>query len=171
LAEIFYGIDFQFFNVIIQSMQHDFKTVIVPIMGDKRDEYALALACSIFRSTDTVRQIIGLRVIEIDRSLPVDADLTGEIVKASSMLADIKEANAEMFKKYACDFTPDVKQAREAGPAIVDDAREFNADLIVLTLKTKQEFGEYSLGDVAPYVMENAPCRVILDQQLDNSEE
>jgi len=60
----------------------------------------------------------------------------------------------------------DVLQAREAGPAIVDEAVERDIDLILMGVTYKRRFGQFSLGSVVPYVLKNAPCRVILYHEL-----
>ena len=65
-----------------------------------------------------------------------------------------------------CAPEADLLRAREVGPAIIDEAIEREADLILIGVSYKRHFGQFSLGDVLPYVLKNAPCRVILDQQL-----
>ena len=50
-------------------------------------------------------------------------------------------------------------------PAIVNEAEEREADLILMGVKYKTPFGEFNLGDVAPYVLKNARCPVILYHQ------
>ena len=59
----------------------------------------------------------------------------------------------------------DLLQAREVGPSIVDEAVEREVDLILMGVKYKRRFGQFSLGNVVPYVLKNAPCRVILYHQ------
>ena len=59
----------------------------------------------------------------------------------------------------------DLLQAREAGPTIVEEAVEQGADLILMGVKYKRRFGQFSLGSAVPYVLKNAPCRVILYHQ------
>ena len=54
---------------------------------------------------------------------------------------------------------------KDAGPAIVDETVERGVDLILMGVKYKRRFGQFSLGSVAPYVLKNAPCRVILYHQ------
>ena len=56
----------------------------------------------------------------------------------------------------------DLLQAREAGPTIVDEAVARGIDLILMGVEYKRHFGQFSLGSVVPYVLKNAPCRVIL---------
>ncbi len=53
-------------------------------------------------------------------------------------------------------------QARDTGPALVDEAVEWGADLIVMGLPYKRRFGEFNLGKTVPYVLKNATCRVML---------
>jgi nucleotide-binding universal stress UspA family protein len=55
-----------------------------------------------------------------------------------------------------------VLQAREVGPAIVDEAVERDVNLILIGMDYKKRFGEFSLGRVVPYVLKEAPCRVLL---------
>ena len=52
-------------------------------------------------------------------------------------------------------------QARAAGPAIVDDANELGADLIVMGLRYKKRFGgQWDAGRTVPYVMRNSTAPV-----------
>ena len=53
-------------------------------------------------------------------------------------------------------------QARDTGPALVDEAVEWGADLIVMGLPYKRRFGEFNMGKTVPYVLKNAACRVML---------
>src|SRR5258708_16070286 len=53
-------------------------------------------------------------------------------------------------------------QARDTGPAIVDEAAEWGADLIVMGLPYKRRFGEFNMGKTVPYVLKNANCPLIL---------
>jgi len=65
-----------------------------------------------------------------------------------------------------CEVDTDLLQSREAGPTIVDEAAEREVDSIVMGVKYKRRFGQFSLGNVVPYVLKNAPCRVILYHQI-----
>ena len=59
----------------------------------------------------------------------------------------------------------DLLQARDAGPAIIDEAVEREVDLILIGVTYKRRFGQFSLGSVVPYILKNAPCHVILYHQ------
>ena len=45
---------------------------------------------------------------------------------------------------------------------IIDEAVERGVDLILMGISYKRRFGQFSLGNVIPYVLKNAPCPVIL---------
>jgi nucleotide-binding universal stress UspA family protein len=47
----------------------------------------------------------------------------------------------------------------------VDEAVERGVSLILMGIKYKKSFGQFSMGDVVPYVLKNSPCPVILYQQ------
>ncbi len=144
----------------------EFNKILVPIAGNKTDEGALAIACNLFRQKAR-RTILAVHVIPVDRSLPLDAEVEAEMNRAEDILKKVEV----QVKKMNCDVETDILQAREVGPAIVDVAHEHGVDLIVLGLTYKTHFGEFCLGDIAPYVLKNAPCRVILDHQTDPDQE
>jgi hypothetical protein len=51
-------------------------------------------------------------------------------------------------------------QARDVGPAIVDEGVERGCDIIVLGLPYKRRFGEYSIGHTIGHVLKNSPSWV-----------
>ena len=97
-------------------------------------------------------------VIQVKRSLPLDADMSTEIERGEEVL-DRAEASAAQME---VELETSLLQARDVGAAIVDEAAQAEADAIVLGLAYRKRFGEYEIGDVAAYVMKNAPCRVWL---------
>ena len=52
-------------------------------------------------------------------------------------------------------------QARDVGAALVDEAVERAADLLVVGLPYRKKFGgDFAIGKTVPYVLKNAPCAV-----------
>jgi nucleotide-binding universal stress UspA family protein len=100
-------------------------------------------------------------VVAIKRALPLDAEIDSEIKKAEEILNHVESAGEE--EDY--EIETDVLQAREVGPAIVDEAVERGVSLILMGISYKRRFGQFSLGNVVPYVLKNSPCPVILYQQ------
>jgi nucleotide-binding universal stress UspA family protein len=139
----------------------DFHNILVPVAGARADEGAIELACRLANQKNGNR-IFAVHVIPVERSLPLDAEIKSEIGRAETILAHIEE----IAKEHNCLIETDILQAREVGPAIIDEATEREADLILIAVTYKKHFGQFCLGDVLPYVLENAPCRVLLDHQL-----
>jgi nucleotide-binding universal stress UspA family protein len=56
---------------------------------------------------------------------------------------------------------PVLLQARDVAAAIVDEATERGADLLVVGLPYRKRFGgEVAIGRTIPYILQNAPCSV-----------
>lgn len=139
----------------------EFHKILVPVAGTKADEGAIEIACSLAKRKNK-SIIFAVHVIPVERALPLDAEIESEVGKAETILTHIEE----IAEERGCVLETDILQAREVGPAIIDEAIEREADLILIGVSYKRHFGQFSLGDVLPYVLKNAPCRVILDQQL-----
>jgi len=137
----------------------EFHKILVPVIGTEADEEAMRLACRLAKKDKG--KILAIYSIKINRALPLDAEIESETQKAEAVLDHIEMVAEE--QDYEIDT--DVLQAREAGPAIIDEVVEQGVDLILMGVKYKSRFGQFSLGHVVPYVLKNAPCPVILYQQ------
>jgi nucleotide-binding universal stress UspA family protein len=101
--------------------------------------------------------LIAVHVDEIDWTLPLDADVAGRSEEAMRVL-DLAEEAAE---EAGASLEPVLLQARDVGAAIVDEAVERGADLLVLPLAYRTRFGgDFALGRTIPYAMRNAPMAV-----------
>jgi nucleotide-binding universal stress UspA family protein len=136
----------------------NFTRILVPVTGTQADEEAIGLACRLARQDKG--EIRAVYIITMKRDLPLDAEIETEIQKAEDILAGIEKVAAIENYRVATEML----QAREAGPAIVTEAAEREVDLILMGIAYKIRFGEFSLGEVVPYVLKNSPCRVILYQ-------
>ncbi len=138
----------------------EFHKILVPVAGTEADERVMELADRLLAKKNRGK-ICAVHVISIERALPLDAEIESEIRKAEDILNHIES----IAEEQGCKIETDLLQAREVAPAIVDEAIEREVDLILIGVTYKRRFGEFSLGDVAPYVLKNAPCRVILYHQ------
>jgi len=136
----------------------EFRKVLVPVVGSEVDDEAMRLAIRLAKKEKG--KIWSVYVVAIKRALPLDAEIKPEIEKAEGIL-DHMEILAE---EEDYEIETDVLQAREVGPAIIDEAVEREVDLILMGVKYKRHFGQFSLGNVVPYVLKNSPCPVILYQ-------
>ena len=137
----------------------EFHKILVPVIGTEADDEAVRLACRLAKKDKG--KIWAVCVITVSRTLPIEAEIKPEIRKAEEVLEHVESvAEEEDFE-----IETDLLQAREAGPTIVDEAVEREVDLILIGIVYKTRFGQFSLGSVVPYVLKNAPCRVILYHQ------
>ncbi len=137
----------------------EFQRILVPVVGTEADEEAISLGCKLAKKNKA--KIWAFYVITVKRSLPLDAEIEPEIQKAEDIL-DHMERIAE---EEDHEIETDLLQARDAGPAIIDEAVEREVDLILIGVTYKRRFGQFSLGNVVPYILKNAPCHVILYHQ------
>jgi nucleotide-binding universal stress UspA family protein len=127
----------------------------VALSGGRTDRPIVALAADLARQGHA--ELIGVHVVEIDWTLPLDADVAGRSEDAQRVL-DIAEATAEA-QKYRLETV--LLQARDVGAAIVDEATEREADMIICGLPFRRRFGgDFAIGRTIPYVLKNAPCTV-----------
>ena len=136
-----------------------FNKILVPVIGTEADDEAIRLACRLAKKDKG--KIRAFYVITPKRTLPIDAEIEYETRKAEEILDRAEIVAEEQDYK----LETDLMQAREAGPTIVDEAVERQVDLILVGISYKRRFGQFSLGSVVPYVLKNAPCRVILYHQ------
>ena len=137
----------------------EFHKILVPVIGTEADDEAIRLACRLAKKDKG--KIWAVYVITVKRTMPIEAEIESEIRNAEEIL-DRAESVAE---EQDYEIKTDLLQAREAGPTIVDEATEHQVDLILMGVEYKTRFGQFSLGSVVPYVLKNAPCRVILYHQ------
>lgn len=137
----------------------EFHKILVPVTGTEADEEAIKLACRLAKKNKS--KIWAVYIIAVKRTLPLDAEIESEIRKAEGILDHIESVAEEQ----GYEVETDLLQARVVGPTIVDEAVEREVDLILMGVTYKRRFGQFSLGNTVPYVLKNAPCRVILYHQ------
>ncbi|MGH7608785.1 MAG: universal stress protein [Candidatus Dormibacteria bacterium] len=130
--------------------------IVVPVRGDDVDHEALRAACRLARPTKA--QVLVLTVLEVARNLPLSARLGEDLARAEELLETMEGIASRLDTR----IRTAVLQAREAGPAVVDEARRWEADLMVVGLGTKPQFGEFTLGTTGEELLRHAPCRLIL---------
>ena len=130
--------------------------ILVAVSGKEVDTEVVKLACDLAKKPKA--KVYVVYVIEVKRSLPLDAVIESEIHRAEEVLAHAEDIASD--KDY--EVETDLIQGRDVGPAIVDEAMEKAVDLILMGFTYKKRFGVFNLGRVIPYVLEEAPCRVLL---------
>ena len=137
------------------SSAPQFRRAVVALSGGRTDRQIVTLAADIARAGRA--EIVGVHVVEIDWTLPLDADVAGHDESAQRVL-DIAETTAEAAH-YQMETV--LLQARDVGAAIVDEATEREADVVICGLPFRRRFGgDFAVGPTIPYILKNSPCAV-----------
>jgi nucleotide-binding universal stress UspA family protein len=133
------------------------RRAVLGLGGSPVDLLVIDFACKLARADRT--RLVAVYVVEVDWRHGLDDELVNDREKASRTL-DVAEGIAEREK---VDLETQLLQARDVGAALVDEAVALEADAIVLGLPYKVRFGgDFAIGEVIPYVLKNAPCRVLV---------
>jgi nucleotide-binding universal stress UspA family protein len=140
---------------VADSSARQFRRAVVALSGARTDRPIVALAAEVAKASHA--ELVGVHVVEIDWTLPLDADVAGRSEDAQRVL-DIAETTAEAAR-YRLETV--LLQARDVGAAIVDEASERGADMIICGLPFRRRFGgDFAIGRTIPYILKNAPCAV-----------
>jgi nucleotide-binding universal stress UspA family protein len=132
-----------------------FARAVVALNGGPSDARILRLVLDLAKPAHA--EVVAVHVVEIDWTLPIDADIAVRSEEAQRVL-DMAETIAE---QVGIKVETVLLQARDVGAALVDEAAERDADLLVLGIAYRRRFGgDFAIGRVIPYVLKNAPCAV-----------
>lgn len=132
------------------------RSILVPVDGSEAAYRAVAVAAETAKKAKATLHLIY--VIEVPRSVPLDAPLEGEIQRGEGYL----ERAEEIASEHGMSVEGDLVQARQAGHAVVDEGIERGVDAIVLGIDYHRPFGRFELGRLPQYVLEHSPAQVWL---------
>jgi basic amino acid/polyamine antiporter, APA family len=135
----------------------DYDQILVPIVGSRITDEMVVLACQL--ATEKKSSIDALYVIEVPMNLPLDARLANERARAQGVLS----AATAIAGQFGVLMRPHVITARGAGRAIVDIAEERKSEVIIIGSVRKRRVGEFVFGRTVNYVLQHAPCEVIVN--------
>ena len=146
-----------------QKKKQIFHRILVPVTGTEADDETMKMACWIAKKDKS--RLYAMYVITIQRSLPLEAEIESETRRAEELLSRMERiAEDEDYE-----LETNLLQAREVAPTVIDEAVERKIDLILMGVKYKRRFGQFSLGSIVPYILKNAPCQVMLYSQYTQS--
>jgi len=131
--------------------------VIVALRDLHSVESLVTLACQLSKGMDA--EVIALHVVEVPMATPLDA---GEVLDHPGR--EILAAAKKVGDRFSRSITTQLLRAREAGEAIVGEARDQGAELLVMGHHKPHPYplGELLLGSTVQYVTRHAPCRVVV---------
>jgi basic amino acid/polyamine antiporter, APA family len=170
----------QRFTIPAEALQEgagaEYGSILVPVFGDAIDDDIVGTAGRLAASEGEEEEggavLEALYVFEIPMSLPIDARVPEDRVReAKRVLARAKEVGEE----YAgVEVATAMVRGRSVGQAIVSEARRRGVEAIVLgaeepsrlrggaILGGRGRVRDRFVGETTRYVIEKAPCKVIL---------
>jgi APA family basic amino acid/polyamine antiporter len=154
----------------------EYGSILVPVFGNELDDDIVGTAGRLASDESDEGEggavIEALFVVEVPMSLPLDARVPDEqIARAKAAVRRAKEVGEEYEGVVVATA---MVRARSVGAAIVSEAKRRGVEAIVLAAEapTRTRGGtllggravprDRSVGEVTRYVVEKAPCRVIL---------
>lgn len=134
--------------------------LVVYVTGGPDDRRLLEIVEKIGQRHNT--HITIAFVVEVQQSMPLDAELPAEIDRGEEVLRAAEEFATRCVGGRRESVRTELLQARSAGAAIVDEAIEDNANAIMLSCSIRKKHGRAVIGDTVDYVLRNAPCEVIV---------
>ncbi|MCA9860300.1 MAG: universal stress protein [Thermomicrobiales bacterium] len=134
--------------------------MIIPVSGGPEDDRAIDLVGELAQRHPT--NITLVYVVEVPQAMPLDAELPDKVERGEAALEQAERLTKHRLPTSTDLISTDLLQARSAGAAIVDEAIEQNADVILMATAITIKYGKQVTGEAAAYVMRNAPCDVIL---------
>jgi basic amino acid/polyamine antiporter, APA family len=136
--------------------QVDFAQILVPMKLGLIGEEMVATAVRLAQERGA--KVTALHVIRVPLDLPVDAALTDEEERAEASIAEAKLLGSD----HGVLVEGRIVRARAIGAAIVEVAREADADLIVLGASPRWRRQSRFFSPTVEYVLKKAPCEVLI---------
>jgi nucleotide-binding universal stress UspA family protein len=135
------------------------QTFLVPITNSPASLEAVNIACTMAKPRKG--KVYVVHVIEVLRSLPLNAEMESEARRGEQLLR-----RAEEIAGHAgMSIDGQLLQAREAGQAIVDEARDREVEAIILGIGYKRLIGSFQVGRTVDYILKNATSQVWVVRQ------
>ena len=132
-------------------------TVVVALRDQDHIDGLMKLACEMRKGMNA--RLIAAHVVEVAPALPLDAE--SDILDRPGK--DILGRAQRAASQGGCgDIVCRLIRARNAGDAIVAEAQDQGAELVVMGYHRKPALREITLGSTVQYVAHHAPCRVIV---------
>lgn len=106
--------------------------------------------------------LLLVHVVQVPPALPLDADAEALDKPGKQVLSAARQA-ASTWVGAAIETR--LVRAREAGPALIDEAQSSGASLLVMGYHGAHGLSEVILGSTVQFVARHAPCRVIVQIQ------
>jgi APA family basic amino acid/polyamine antiporter len=164
-----------------QDPEAEYGSILVPVFGEALDDDIVQTAGRLAADENEDEEggavIEALWIFEIPMALPLDSRVPDEELKRARQALLRAKAVGEEYE--GVEVATAVVRARRAGEAIVHEAKRRGVEAIVLAAEEptrvrgglrfggKQGLRDTFVGETTRYVVQKAPCRVILTAPAD----
>jgi len=134
----------------------EYTRILVPMKLGEIGEEMVATAVKLAQERGA--SVDALHAIRVPLDQPLDAELWDEEERAEASLAEAKLLGAD----HGVDVRGHTVRARSIGQAIVEQAKELDADLIVLGSSPRWRRQSRFFSPTVDYVLKKAPCEVLI---------
>jgi APA family basic amino acid/polyamine antiporter len=134
----------------------EFSRILVPMKLGEIGEEMIATAVKLAQERGA--SVEALHVIRVPLELPLDAELLDEEERAEASIAEAKILGAD----HGVTVDGRIVRARSIGQAIVEQARDAGADLIVLGSSPRWRRQSRFFSPTVEYVLKKAPSEVLI---------
>ena len=134
-------------------------SILVPIVQSEASFDAVTVAATLARQRKG--HVYVVHIIEVNRSLPLNAELEAEARRGEQLVRRAEEVAANAGHPVSGTLL----QARDAGEAIVEEARDHGVEAIIMGVPNRRPGGASQLGRTADFVLKNATCAVWVVRQ------
>jgi nucleotide-binding universal stress UspA family protein len=133
-----------------------YRHILVPMKLGPIGEEVLATAIKL--AEEQSAKLTALHVIKVPLDQPLDASLHDEEEQAAASLAEAKQIAGE----HGVAVEGRIVRSRALGSAIVSEARERGADLILMGSAPRWRRQSRFFSPTVDYVLRRAPCEVMV---------
>jgi APA family basic amino acid/polyamine antiporter len=135
----------------------DYDRILVPVVGTRLSDEMMVLGCQLAAEKNATIDVVY--AVEVPMNLPLDAPLPEERRRGQQVL----DAAMAVAREFGVDAWPHLVTARQSGRAIVDTAKEWHADVIIVGAVKKRRVDDRLFGDAVTYVLRHAPGEVLVN--------
>ena len=134
------------------------KRILVPTSGTLYSERGIELACRL--GEEQRAEIYLIHIIEVPRTLPLGAPMPEAETKAQNIVNE----GETIVSLRGLQAKGEVRRGRVAGEEIIRAAKDWEADLIVMGIRSTIRMAQEVFGHTCDLVVRRAPCEVIVDK-------
>jgi APA family basic amino acid/polyamine antiporter len=139
-----------------------YHSIIVPVIGSRLDHSAMVLACRVAAERGASVTVVG--ALEIPQSLPLHAELGAGEAQLNQQLDYSRVIAAE----FGVQVVTRVIRTRRAAAAVLEEAVNREAQVIVLGVAPRRHLGLSLIGRANEEIVRKSPIRVLVVRERDD---